>query len=159
MKLNKKLIFTFLSVFILIASNSYSAPSEGMSESGINLDSEVIEEQGIDGKLTTDKIDKSNFAATATLQGLNKITAKTSELKVKVGGEIEFGKLTIKAHKCWQAPLDQRPESKILLEIFETDAKGVKSRIFYGWMLASSPSLSGLEHPIYDVIALGCKYK
>ncbi len=108
-------------------------------------------------KLTIDKIDQSNFSVTAVLQGLNKVTAKTSELRIKVGSQIEFGKLVIKAKKCWRSPPDQRPENKILLEVLETDANGIKKVIFYGWMFSSSPSISGLEHPIYDITAIECK--
>ena len=29
--------------------------------------------------------------------------------------------------------------------------------VFKGWMFASSPSLNGLEHPVYDVLVLDCK--
>ena len=112
-----------------------------------------------DSEITVNQIDKANFENIAILQGLNKITAKTSEFNVKVGEKIEFGKLTIIVHKCWQSPLDQSPESKMLIEIFETDTKNVKNRIFYGWMFSSTPSISGLEHPIYDVTAIGCKSK
>ncbi len=108
-------------------------------------------------KLTIDKIDQSNFFGTAVLQGLNKVTAKTSELKIKVGGQVEFGKLTIKAKKCWKAPPSQRPENKILLEIEEDNEAGNKKIIFYGWMFSSSPSISGLEHPIYDITAIECR--
>ena len=112
-----------------------------------------------ENKITVKKIDQSNFANSAILQGLNKITAKTSEFEVKVGDSVEFGKLTIVVKKCWQAPPDQSPESKVLLEIYENETADVKNKIFYGWMFASSPSISSLEHPIYDVTALGCKFR
>ena len=62
---------------------------------------------------------------------LNKITAKTSEFEVNIDDTIEFGRLIITARKCWQAPLDQRPESKILLEVDEVDAKNRINRIFF----------------------------
>ncbi len=29
--------------------------------------------------------------------------------------------------------------------------------MFSGWMLASSPSYNGLEHPLYDVWVMSCK--
>lgn len=114
----------------------------------------------LNSDLTLDKINSSNFHQKAVIQALNKITAKTSKLETKIGDALHFGKLTIFAHKCWQAPLDQMPESKILLEIFDTSTQedfSNENRIFYGWMLASSPSISDLEHPIYDITAIGCK--
>ncbi len=114
-------------------------------------------------KLTIDKIDPSRFYQIALIQALNKTTAKTSILEMKIGDKIRFGQLSIIMLKCWQASLDQKPESKILLEVFEnkTDELGaqIEKRIFYGWMFASSPSIAGLEHPIYDLTALGCKNK
>jgi hypothetical protein len=106
---------------------------------------------------TSDKIDQSLFYDIAIIQALNKITAKTSVLKIKTGEKTEFGQISIIAHKCWQAPPDQRPESKILLEVLQNKTDEVSKRIFYGWLFASSPSISGLEHPIYDLTALSCK--
>jgi hypothetical protein len=113
-------------------------------------------------KSTTDNIDPSRFSSVAVIQGLNKTTAKTSIIEIKVGEKITFGSLKIIAHKCWQAPLDQKPDSKMLIEVLETknEDKTVKEeRIFYGWMFASTPSISGLEHPIYDLTAIACKNK
>lgn len=109
-----------------------------------------------------ENIDNSLIRNTAEVQILDKTTAKASVVDLKIGEEINFDSLVIIAHKCWQAPLDQRPESKILLEVSEktTDKDGEKEeRVFYGWIFASSPSISGLEHPIYDITALNCKNK
>ncbi len=107
--------------------------------------------------------DISRFNNLAIVQALNKTTAKTSILILKVGEKTSFGSLKIIAHKCWQSPLEQKPENKILLEIFEfrneSEEKIQEKRIFYGWMFSSSPSISSLEHPIYDITALNCKTK
>ena len=101
--------------------------------------------------------DISRFNNVAVVQALNKTTAKTSIIDLKVGEKISYGSLKIIAHKCWQSPLEQKPENKILLEVFEVknenSEKLQEKRIFYGWTFSSSPSISGLEHPIYDIIA------
>lgn len=114
-------------------------------------------------KLTIDKIDPSRFYNVAVVQVLNKITGKSSTFNMKIGEEVSFGKLTMTAKKCWKASLDQSPESKILLEVFdygeENSNNKEKKRIFYGWMFSSSPSISGIEHPIYDIVAISCKNK
>jgi hypothetical protein len=113
-------------------------------------------------KSQNDNIDPSRFSTVAVIQGLNKTTAKTSVLEIKIGEKVSFGTLKIIVHKCWQAPLDQKPDSKMLLEVFETkneDSQVKEVRIFYGWMFASSPSISGLENPIYDLTAISCKNK
>jgi hypothetical protein len=124
-----------------------------------DLPSPVGSKQSADSTITIiDKIDPSRFYNIAVVQGLNKTTAKTSTLEIRIGEKTKFGQISIIAHKCWQASLDQKPESKILLEVFEKK-EGIETRIFYGWMFASSPSISGLEHPIYDLTAVGCKNK
>lgn len=104
-------------------------------------------------------LEYSNLHNTAIIQALNKVTAQTSLLEIKIGSSIEFGKLTIFAHKCWKSSPDQRPEDKILLEIFDKNGKSgsKKEKLFYGWMFSSSPSISDLQHPIYDITAIGCK--
>lgn len=119
--------------------------------------------------LSLDNIDSSRFFNIAVLQILDKTTAKTSILEIKIGEKKEFGRIVIKVDKCWQAPLDQKPDSRILLEVFEKnlaqniknqekfDKKAKNERIFFGWMISSSPSISSLEHPVYDIVALKCK--
>jgi len=112
-----------------------------------------------------DKSDAPRFSPIATVQVLNKTTAKNLMIDLKVGQKINLGAISLKAHKCWQAPLEQKPETKILLEVFENKATELvnsqveDSRIFYGWIFASSPSISGVQHPIYDVVAISCKNK
>ncbi|MES2676866.1 MAG: DUF2155 domain-containing protein [Pseudomonadota bacterium] len=155
MKANN-IIFTLIVALTLSANQSFAFNFLGDSKKSEPKNA-VTEDQNDNQKLTIDKIDQSNFSGTAVLQGLNKVTAKTLELRVKVGGQIEFGKLIIKAKKCWKSPADQRPENKILLEVEELNADGTKKPIFYGWMFSSSPSISGLEHPIYDITAIECK--
>ncbi|MFT7098794.1 MAG: hypothetical protein ACJAS6_000660 [Rickettsiales bacterium] len=106
-------------------------------------------------KYTIDQIDQSNFTKVAILRGLDKIIARTSKLEILSGDEGRFGKLYIEVKKCWKSPADQRPENKILLKI-EEDNKGLRELLFYGWIFSSSPSISGLEHPIYDITAIEC---
>jgi hypothetical protein len=109
------------------------------------------------------KKDQSKHGNFAIVQALNKTTAKTSILELKVGEKTNFSNINIIPHKCLQSPLEQKPESKILLEILEIkheyNDRTLEKRIFYGWMFSSSPSISGLEHPIYDIIAINCKNK
>jgi hypothetical protein len=159
MKINSKALIVFM--FFIISKTSVCLAA---AQAQVN---QVNNEQKSD-----------ETSAVAILQGLNKVTGKTSELRVKVGGKVSFGKLDVKVKKCWRAPLDQRPENKILLEIEEDDSRQdldvinpqnvdntnsnqksdeLKRTIFYGWMFSSSPSISGLEHPIYDITAIECK--
>lgn len=150
--MRKKISFVFTIIFLLLSKNLFAQDVSDSSEQTYQLN--------------TDKVDPSRFSNVAVIQALNKITAKSSLIEIKLGDTIRFGKLSITALKCWQAPLEQKPENKILLEIFDSGSKNPdnpdeegkgKTRIFYGWMFSSSPSISSIEHPIYDITAIACK--
>jgi len=147
-----KILISFTTLLTIVSFNAFAQQDIGDfadGETSIDSSEESIEDI---------KTDLSHLYNVAVIQGLNKTTARTSILEMKIGDVIKFGQIQIIAHTCWQAPLDQKPESKILLEVME-NKEGKNVRIFYGWMFASSPSISGLEHPIYDLTALGCKNK
>jgi hypothetical protein len=159
---NKLLAIALAAIFLLANSqnvaaqnNSVSAEIDGDGDTDGTIEAKGKEQQGY----TINKADPSRFNNVAIIQGLNKITAKTSILEIRVGDTLKFGKLTITIHKCWQSPLDQKPESKVLMDVYESNGNENKARIFYGWMFASSPSISALEHPIYDITVVGCKNK
>ncbi|MEL0323730.1 MAG: DUF2155 domain-containing protein [Rhodospirillales bacterium] len=91
----------------------------------------------------------------AIIQGLDKITARVSEIRVMNGQSSQFGGLIIKVSTCYNRPPEEPPEAAAFLEI--TDAKtSSEDLIFQGWMFASSPAISPLEHPVYDVRVLRC---
>lgn len=91
------------------------------------------------------------------LRALDKITARISELEVPAGQEINFGSLAITARICRSEPPEEKPETYAFLEIDDVRKSGERVRIFTGWMLASSPALNPLEHPVYDVWVISCK--
>jgi len=93
----------------------------------------------------------------ALLQGLDKITARISKFTAPVGTPVRFGTLSILVRDCEQNPPEERPESAAFLEIDEIRPGEHKITLFSGWMFASSPALSALEHPIYDVQVLDCR--
>jgi hypothetical protein len=93
----------------------------------------------------------------AQLQGLDKTTARISKFDAPVGDEVHFGTLSILVRSCKRAPPEATPENAAFLEIFETRPGEQKEKLFSGWMFSSSPALSALEHPVYDVNLLECK--
>ena len=93
----------------------------------------------------------------AVLQGLDKITARVSKFEAPVGAPVQFGTLAIRVRDCEKSSPEDTPESAAFLEIDESRQSNVRTRVFSGWMFASSPALSALEHPVYDVILLECK--
>jgi len=93
----------------------------------------------------------------ALLQGLDKITARVSKFEAPVGTPVQFGTLLIRVRDCEKNPPEETPESAAFLEIDEVRPGEVNLRVFSGWMFGSSPALSVLEHPVYDVNLLDCK--
>jgi len=93
----------------------------------------------------------------ALLQGLDKITARVSKFEAPVGTPVRFGTLLIRVRDCEKNPPEEPPESAAFLEIDEVRPGEVNLRVFSGWMFGSSPALSTLEHPVYDVNLLDCK--
>ena len=91
------------------------------------------------------------------LRGLDKITAHISTFDAPIGQTVKFGALQITARSCDKRPPEEPPESAAFLEIVEARAGEAPQPLFSGWMFASSPALSALENPIYDLWVLDCK--
>lgn len=91
------------------------------------------------------------------LQGLDKSVGRTVTFEAKVGSTIQYGPLFIKIHSCRKAPPIEQPESAAFLQIWEVPPGSDKSEwVFSGWMFASSPALSAMDHPVYDIWVLDC---
>lgn len=97
----------------------------------------------------------------AVLQGLDKTTARVSKFDAPVGQAVRFGTLVITVRACIKHPPEEEPESAAFLQIDEVRPgernSVVSQQVFSGWMFASSPALSALENPIYDIGVLDCK--
>lgn len=92
----------------------------------------------------------------AVLQGLNKVTTRISRLEAPVGTSVRFGNLEVVVKRCAKSAPNERPENAALLEILDRKPGETPVVAFNGWMFSSSPSLAGLEHPVYDIIVLEC---
>lgn len=93
----------------------------------------------------------------ALLQGLDKITARISNFPAPVGAPVRFHRLLILVRDCETNPPEDPPESAAFLQISEVGRGGGEKKLFSGWMFASSPALSALQNPVYDVELLACK--
>ena len=91
------------------------------------------------------------------LRGLDKITARASIINAPVGVPVKYATLTITARYCYSTPISETPETTAFLQIVDHRPDQPEKKIFSGWMLASSPSLNGMEHPLYDVWVISCK--
>lgn len=92
----------------------------------------------------------------AKLQGLDKITARVSTIEAAVGQPVAFGTLEITVRACDKRPPEEPPESAAYLEVVEHGVNEEPKTVFSGWMFASSPAVSALEHPVYDIWVLDC---
>jgi hypothetical protein len=93
----------------------------------------------------------------AVMQGLDKITARVSRFEVPVGATATFFTLSVVVRDCEKSAPEDRPENAAFVEIYENRPGEEKSRLFSGWMFSSTPALSALENPVYDVNLLECK--
>ncbi len=95
-------------------------------------------------------------AGAALLQGLDKVTARVSTFEANLNQEVRFGTLEVIVKKCVKTPPEETPESAAFLEIRDIKPGQDLEILFTGWMFASSPSLSAMQHPVYDVWVIGC---
>ncbi len=96
-------------------------------------------------------------AETAVLQGLDKITARISTFDAPVNNMAKFGSLEITVRRCHKTPPEEPPESAAFLEVVDNRPDSPSVLLFSGWMFASSPAVSALEHPVYDVWVIDCR--
>ncbi|MCK5424590.1 MAG: DUF2155 domain-containing protein [Emcibacter sp.] len=92
-----------------------------------------------------------------TLAALDKITTQLSTIEILQDQTVRFGTLDITLRYCRTNPPEEAPESVAFLEITDIGQNNQDVKVFSGWMFASSPALSPLEHPVYDVWVKDCK--
>jgi len=93
----------------------------------------------------------------AVLQALDKVTARVTTLDAPLGETVKYNTLEIMARACDKRPPEETPESTAFLDIWEARPGEPMQGVFRGWMFASSPAVSAMEHPVYDVWVLDCK--
>jgi hypothetical protein len=93
----------------------------------------------------------------AVLQTLDKVTGRVRTIDAPIEQTVRFGTLDIMARTCRKRPPEEPPESAAFLEVREIKLGETPRTLFVGWMFASSPAVSALEHPVYDVWVIDCK--
>lgn len=87
------------------------------------------------------------------LRWLDKLTGETADIELVRGQEAVSGRLTIRLDSCRYPTDNPASDAEAHLTIMDS---GVAAPVFEGWMVASSPALSALDHPRYDVWVLRC---
>ena len=93
----------------------------------------------------------------AELNILDKVSSKTSTIKVKIKEEFIFQNLLINVLKCKNSKFDDDPEIIAYMQV--TDLKSTnndKVYVFNGWTFASNPSIQPFDHPVYDIWLKKC---
>ena len=157
------LIFIFYSFFLNADDKISTVPLVNLEE--LKPSYEEIEDKN--SKIKTEKryaLQEKNIKknkgkiTTINLLGLDKITAKTSEISIKIGETKKFGLLEIKAIKCGVTEsINEKGEAAYIQIKDLSDNQNEKVFVFNGWTFSSSPSLRSVEHPVYDVWLVSCE--
>ena len=166
MKLGNNLRFLLIFIFTAL-SNPSSAENEIVSSPLLNLDQlkpsyedlENDSENSSDIKIIQNKKKQTlnEGRSNAILIGLDKITAKSSQILVKMNEPKKFGPLEIKILKCGKVKNNNILDDVAYMQVKDlSKGENEKVFIFNGWTFASDPSLTPFDHAIYDLQLVNC---
>ena len=93
----------------------------------------------------------------AELNILDKVSSKSSSIKIEIGKELKFQNLLIKVLKCYNSEFDDDPEVTAYMQVKDLKANNKnKVFVFNDWTFASSPSIRPFDHPVYDIWLKKC---
>lgn len=93
-------------------------------------------------------------APAGTVRWLDKISGVTKDIEMTVGETQAHGRLSITLDDC-RYPVND-PASNAFAHLTIRDSLQANP-VFMGWMIATSPALSSMDHARYDVWVLRCK--
>jgi len=96
----------------------------------------------------------SDVAQTALLRGLDRINGTARDIVITVGETVIYERLEVTLLACRYPQGDINSDA--FAQLIIKDIREDEPR-FIGWMFASSPALSALDHPRYDVWVLSCQ--
>ena len=91
----------------------------------------------------------------ASFKLLNKTTNKVSTKDILVSSKISWETLNIEVLYCGSTPPTEIPEDYVLIDVYDT-INNENTNIYKGWMISSSPDVTPLENPIYDLWVVDC---
>ncbi len=167
MKLGK---INFLSILFFILLTSLNAEDKILTAPIINLENLEPSYENLENEKDTvtnsntlikkRKVisKKNNNIKFVNLIGLDKITAKTIPIKIKLGETAKFGLLEIKALKCGISDVSKTKNNSVAyLQVRDiSENQNEKVFIFNGWTFSSNPSLAPIDHAIYDIWLVSC---
>ena len=177
MKLGNLKIIFFIIIFVFYKSLSVLAADKIRTVPLINLDdlSPTFEEDVVKEELEKTEDDKNISLKKAkddsnqsklekqekvyiNLTALDKITAKTSSIRLAVGDKKFFGPLEIKALKCQISDNSYTLDTVAYIQVKDLSTKDNNQVfLFNGWSFVSSPTLQSIDHPVYDLWITSCE--
>ena len=174
MKLGNLKIFIFLFALFFVNILPIFAEDKIQSVPLINLEElsptfeedkdelEKIEEQNTNlnniQNIPEEDKDKISDKIYINIKALDKVTAKTSAMRLAIGEKKFFGPLEIKALKCQLTEHNDFTDTVAYLQVKDLSSKDNNQVfLFNGWTFASSPTLQSIDHPIYDLWIIGCE--
>jgi hypothetical protein len=102
------------------------------------------------------------YAQRAVIRGLDKVTGHARDYTLTIGRAARVGSLEVVARTCSKSAPEETPEVRIYVEVFDhppvrEGEESERREIFHGWLFASSPGLSAVDHPTYDIWAIDCR--
>ena len=174
MKLGNFKIFIY--VFVLLLINTLPVFSADKIESVPLINLEDLSPTFEEDKDELEKIDKrdtdlnksddsfeepktqKNEKVYINLKALDKITAKTTAIRLGIGEKKFFGPLEIKALKCQLSENKDSIDTVAYLQVKDLSSKDNNQVfLFNGWTFASSPTLQSIDHPVYDLWITSCE--
>jgi hypothetical protein len=90
----------------------------------------------------------------AVLRGLDKVNGHNMDVEIPVGGTAEVFGLIVTLTECRYPVANPTGDAFAYLTVRDP----LNGEVFFeGWMIASSPALSALDHSRYDVWVMRCK--
>ena len=158
------LINTF---FVLAEDKIESVPLINLEELSPTFEEDKTELEKIEDKnITLNKSEDISIESKSVkndkvyinLTALDKITAKTSSIRLAVGDKKFFGSLEIQALKCQLSEGSDTSDAVAYIQVKDLSAKDNNQVfLFNGWTFASSPTLQSIDHPIYDLWITSCE--
>ncbi len=139
------------------------APDESEPETVAPADEDTETDEEKAARLAPDSPTPRQRRRVAIVEAIDKITAESMRFEVEVGGRpVRFNQALIFTARACEVTAANEPVSDSIayLEVTLQPRGTVRAdprQIFRGWMFASTPALSGLQHPIYDAWVVGCK--
>jgi len=170
---NLRILFYFFliltkSLFVFAEDKIESVPLINLEELSPTFEEDKIELEKIEDKniISLNESDNNSGESKSlendkiyiNLTVLDKITAKTSSIRMAIGDKEFFGPLEIKTLKCQLSEGNYTSDTVAYIQVKDLSKKdNDRVFLFNGWTFASSPTLQSIDHPVYDLWITSCE--